>query len=107
MDCKIFARSCDVNSTGWLLGSALVSPGNNGLSSLTVRIGSWKTGRENVGALAQPDRRRVMNEAKTRNGLHGVLWFTALRNPIGEIIGRGVKESNQRMRDGLLFNGKS
>lgn len=90
---------------GWLLGSARVSPGNKGLSSLTVKIGSWKTVRENVGEFAQPDRRTAMNKAIIRNPLHDVGWFTAIRNRMGEIIGWGTKESNQRMRDGLSFNG--
>ena len=87
---------------GWLLGSAFVSPGNKGLSSLTVKIGSWKTGRENVGEFAQPDRRRAMNEAKTKKALHSIFWCTVMRIPMGEIIGRGAKESNQWMQDVMV-----
>ncbi len=45
-----------------------------------------------------------MNEAKTIHGMHRVL--ANIRNRMEEIIGRGTKESNQRMRDGLSFNGR-
>ncbi len=42
-----------------------------------------------------------MNEAKTIHGMHRDLWVTNIRNRMDKIIGRGAKESNQRMRDGL------
>ncbi len=44
-----------------------------------------------------------MKEAKTRNGMRHALWMTALGKPMAAIIGRGMKESNQGIQDGLSF----
>lgn len=45
-----------------------------------------------------------MNEAKTRNDLRGVFWFTAIKNRMSEIIGRGTTESNPGVgRTGLAY----
>ncbi|GJL53051.1 MAG: hypothetical protein NPIRA02_01830 [Nitrospirales bacterium] len=82
---------------GWLLGAARVSPGNKGLSNLTIKIGSWKTGRENVGELAQPPKRRPMNEAKTKKAVKQSFLVVVMTICMDEIISGVMKEGNQGM----------
>jgi len=46
-----------------------------------------------------------MNEAIVRNPLHGVFQVTVMSGRMNKIIGRGAKESNQRIRNRFSFNG--
>ncbi len=45
-----------------------------------------------------------MNEAIVRNPLHGVFQVTVMSGRMNKIIGRGAKESNQRIRKKGIVN---